>query len=120
MERINNKFYVAPSKIQGMGLFASKVIQPMEILFLAFGRADFICLIDNNSFECHFVQLFPNNFVNHSETQANSINSWVDNLYIVKKASRLIMPGEEIVSDYKKGMELIKGKGYSVGDWLKF
>lgn len=118
----NGKFYTAPSLIAGAGtgLFnGKKVIRKGENLFIAFARADFSANVGKiDKFECHFSQLYPNNFINHS-ANPNTVNYWAGD-YIVKKATRDIQPGEEITSDYKVGMNIIRMKGYDVSDWLEF
>lgn len=118
----NGKFYTAPSLIAGAGagLFnGNKVIRKGDNLFIAFARADFSANVNNiDKFECHFSQLYPNNFINHSG-KPNTVNFWAGD-YIVKKAIKDIQPGEEITSDYLAGMHLIANKGYDVSDWMWF
>lgn len=120
---VNGRYFVAPSLIGGggSGLFCGmKPIPKGQHLFIAFARADFSVQMEGvASFEQHFSQLYPNNYVNHSESP-NTVNMWLGELYIVKKALRDIMPGEEILSDYKQGMRIIKSKGYDMNNWLFF
>ena len=117
---INNALYADTSPTAGQGLFARKLIKKGENLFIAFARADYSADNSNNTiFELHFTQQYPNNFVNHSD-QANTQNFWAGQWYIVKRATRDIQPGEEIFSNYEKGMELIRSKNYSMNNWLAF
>jgi len=117
-------FYQGQSQIKGagMGLFNGKeLIKSGSILFLAFARADFSGQYKgNNKFELHFLQLHPNHLVNHSAELYNSANKWGGENMIVKYAIRDIQPFEEIFSNYTEGMNIIKGNGYDVNNWLKF
>ena len=117
---INSSLYADASPTAGQGLFARKLIKKGENLFIAFARADFSAdNLNNKNFELHFSQQYPNNFVNHCD-HPNTENFWAGQLYIVKRATRDIQPGEEIFSNYQNGMELIRSKNYTMNNWLAF
>lgn len=122
-------FYPAPSKIEGAGngLFSKALIEPDTLLFIAFAPVgnnknkeainQEAKALDANAkpvFEAEYVQLFPNDFVNHS-TEPNTETALIGDMLFVRSL-REIQPHEELTKDYRKTMSLITTLGYALAD----
>jgi hypothetical protein len=130
-------FYVAPSRIEnaGKGLFAKEAIEPDTLLFISWAlmgdngaakakiEASAKELTDGAEqkpiWEAEYMQLYPNDFVNHS-TQPNAESAWLGD-FIVVRSIKYIMQGEEILKDYNQTMKLIADRGYQqIDNYLNF
>jgi hypothetical protein len=132
----SRNFSVRKSEIpnSGKGLFANSFIAENSILFIAFApkgdngqsntslmQAAASLADDEHSeervmpvFEARYVQLFPNDFVNHSE-KPNCETAIVGELFFVRSL-RDILPNEELTKDYRHTMKLIKDIGFYLAD----
>jgi len=122
-------FYVSQSRIDGAGngLFAKHDIEPDTLLFLAFATKgdnvnrhaiqDAARALDANakpSFDGEMVQLFPNDFVNHSKEPNCETAAIGDMLFV--RSIRPIVAHEELTKNYEKTMRLITALGYELSD----
>lgn len=99
----------------GIGLFTTEDIPPFSLLFDSFhkvidGEKDFMKAFKEDSL---------NKALNHSD-EPNVHSIWIGkNLF--KFSLREIKAGEELFSDYRSTMNLIKSQGYDLNkDFLKF
>jgi hypothetical protein len=130
-------FYVAPSRIEnaGKGLFAKEAIEPDTLLFIAFAmlgdngvakanlEASAKELTDGAEqkpiWESEYIQLYPNDFVNHS-SHPNAEAAWLGD-FLVVRSTKHIMAGEEILQNYSETVKLITERGYqTIVNYLNF
>jgi hypothetical protein len=123
-------FSVGESNIAnaGKGLFANQPIAAGTLLFIAFalrgdnGKASDSVdtaaqLLQNDAkpvFEAKYVQLFPNDFINHSK-EPNCQTVLVGDVFFVMSLKN-IQQGEELTKDYSATMQLIENAGYHLAD----
>jgi len=138
LTRPERNFYVAKSKIEnaGNGLFANEYFEPNTILFIAFAlRGDngktkegvekaAAAMHTRNDpkrvWEADYIQLFPNDFINHNPDQANVESLWLGD-FVVVASTRPIAKYEELYKDYRKTMKLITDMGFiMIDDYLNF
>lgn len=130
-------FYVAQSKLEnaGKGLFASADIEPNTLLFIAFaplgdnGKAkqavqQAAAAISEGEqkpiWEAEYIQLFPNDFVNHNPEKQNAESAWMGDFAVVT-STRAIAAHDEIYKDYNQTMKLIADRGFQMIDnYLNF
>lgn len=83
---------VLKSKINGVGLFSLTQIPANVVLFKSF--------IPNNSYHSLVDEIPPNNFLNHS--YSNNLSSVIISGMIFKITNKIIMPHEELTSNYNE------------------
>lgn len=137
ISRPTRTFYVAPSRIEnaGKGLFAKEAIAPDTLLFISWAlmgdngqaqekiEASAKALTDGAEqkpiWEAEYTQLYPNDFVNHSN-QPNAESAWLGDFMVVR-STKHIMAGEEILKNYQQTMKLIAEKGYQqIDNYMNF
>lgn len=110
-------FDVKDSKISGRGLFAKKNYKKGDFVLTNFRKENNIA---SRYFEIDFSQSADSILINHSETPNVEIKFNAAKNQLESFATKDIKDGEEITSDYKVAIELIKSLGYEDPNWLWF